>query len=305
MKAPFPYFGGKSKIVARVWERLGCVNHYIEPFCGSAAMLLAAPRVAPLEVVSDANGFIANFWRAIKCQPMAAAAWADYPVSHVDLGARHAWLLGQADRLGAELQDPDWPGDPKVAGWWVWGQCCWIGSGWCQPGGQVPQVNDTGMGIQAKGRIPHVSDAGMGIQAKGKIPHVGDAITSGGRAALAMFGALASRLERVRVLHGDWSRCLNNHYGGAATAVFFDPPYVGYDGLYGTAPIARDVEEWARAHPDLRVAICGHAGDYSLPGWETMRWDRGRLTYGGGGTTAAECVWFSPSCVPDADLFGA
>jgi hypothetical protein len=29
------------------------------------------------------------------------------------------------------MSDPDFF-DPKVAGWWVWGQCLWIGSGWCQ-----------------------------------------------------------------------------------------------------------------------------------------------------------------------------
>lgn len=46
--APFPYFGGKRKIVEAVWSRLGTPKQYIEPFCGSAAMLLAAPRRAEL-----------------------------------------------------------------------------------------------------------------------------------------------------------------------------------------------------------------------------------------------------------------
>jgi hypothetical protein len=22
--------------------------------------------------------------------------------------------------------------DVRIAGWWVWGQCLWIGSGWCE-----------------------------------------------------------------------------------------------------------------------------------------------------------------------------
>lgn len=29
MKAPFPYFGGKSKVADVVWEALGDVKHYI------------------------------------------------------------------------------------------------------------------------------------------------------------------------------------------------------------------------------------------------------------------------------------
>ena len=57
MKAPFPYFGGKRTIAPDVWARLGRPTQYIEPFCGSAAMLLAAPEPASLEVVNDFNGF--------------------------------------------------------------------------------------------------------------------------------------------------------------------------------------------------------------------------------------------------------
>ena len=45
-RAPFPYFGGKRAIARDVWQRLGEPAHYIEPFCGSAAMLLRAPRPA-------------------------------------------------------------------------------------------------------------------------------------------------------------------------------------------------------------------------------------------------------------------
>ena len=173
--APFPYFGGKRSVATGVWARLGSPSQYIEPFCGSAAVLLAAPHPAALEVVCDASGFIANFWRSTKHQPAAVAEAADYPVSHIDLGARHVWLMAQRDRIGAGLQDPDWPGDAKIAGWWLWGQCCWIGSGWCDWDSHVPHVGNAGRGVQAIGRIPHVSDAGRGVQAIGRIPHVSDA----------------------------------------------------------------------------------------------------------------------------------
>ena len=43
LKAPFPYFGGKAKAAPLVWAAFGAVDNYIEPFCGSAAMLLQAP----------------------------------------------------------------------------------------------------------------------------------------------------------------------------------------------------------------------------------------------------------------------
>jgi DNA adenine methylase len=132
LRAPFPAFGGKRDIASAVWERLGSPKQYIEPFCFSAAVLLAATAPASLEVIGDLNGFVANFWRAVVHQSDVVARWADYPVSHIDLGARHRWLMEQRERVGAGLQDPNWPGDAQVAGWWLWGQCCWIGSGWCE-----------------------------------------------------------------------------------------------------------------------------------------------------------------------------
>jgi DNA adenine methylase len=330
--SPFPYFGGKRSVAADVWARLGTPKQYIEPFCGSAAVLLAAPKPASLEVINDGSGFIANFWRAVKHQPDVVASWADYPVSHIDLGARHVWLMDQRPAIGDALHDPDWPGDAKVAGWWLWGQCCWIGSGWCdwagparrqrregrtgdwegddatsagmgvQAIGQVPHAGNAGRGVQAIGKVPHASDAGRGVQAIGKVPHASDAgrdlLTSAGRTALRWLRDLADRLERVRVVHGDWHRCLNNHFGGNDTAVFLDPPYRAYEKLYGVStPVADEAAAWAADNADLRIALCGHAGDYDLPGWQAVQWDRGRLTYSGNKTTDKECVWYSPACL--------
>jgi hypothetical protein len=311
LKAPYPYFGGKRDVTDVVWSRLGRPKQYCEPFCGSAAVLLAAPAIASLEVIGDVNGFIANFWRCVKHHPQAVAEWADYPVSHIDQCARHAWLMEQRTRLEASLFDCDWPGDPKVAGWWLWGQCSWIGSGWCdwqdsarerrgaRGAGDGPNsdVTSAGMGVQS------VGNAGRGVQATGQIPHVGNAgpsmMTSSGAVALRWLGELAARLERVRVIHGDWDRCLNAHYGGADTAYFFDPPYKAYEKLYATdsASVACAVETWCREHGgDFRIALCGHLGDYELPGWTVVPWSRKRLTYNGSSTTDKEAIWFSPTC---------
>jgi hypothetical protein len=38
--------------------------------------------------------------------------------------------------------DPDYF-DAKIAGWWCWGACAWIGTGWCS--GEGPwNIDDTG-----------------------------------------------------------------------------------------------------------------------------------------------------------------
>ena len=133
LKAPFPYFGGKSKVAAEVWARFGDVKNYVEPFCGSAAVLLARPHEPRIETVNDANCFIANFWRALKHDPEAVAHFADWPVNEADLHARHRWLMlsESASEWRERMKtDPDFY-DAKVAGWWVWGASCWIGAGWC------------------------------------------------------------------------------------------------------------------------------------------------------------------------------
>ena len=303
--APFQAFGGKRDVAAEAWKRFGKVKQYGEPFCFSAAVLLAAPEPASLEVIGDLNGFVANFWRSVANQPGEVARWADYPVSHIDLGARHIWLMAQRERLGAELQDPNWPGDAKVAGWWLHGQCAWIGSGWCDWEKTAPRiadvdVSDAGRGIQAIGQIPHVGNAGRGVQAFGKIPHVsnaGEFLTSSGRVADMWLRKLCARLERCRIIHGDWTRCLNHHYGGTDTAYFMDPPYDNYEGVYRASPVAQAVAEWCRANAELKIALCGHVGDYEMPGWTEYRWSRKRNTYAGTGTKDSEVIWFSPACI--------
>jgi site-specific DNA-adenine methylase len=117
LTAPFPYFGGKSRIGPQVWERFGDVARYIEPFAGSLAVLLARPRpFRGREIVNDADGLLVNTWRAMAKDPKAVAEWADWPPSESDMHARHAWLVGQRESLTTRLEgDPDWF-DAKAAG---------------------------------------------------------------------------------------------------------------------------------------------------------------------------------------------
>lgn len=150
LKAPFPAFGGKSRIAPLVWPRLSPdwspARNFIEPFCFSAAMLLLRPDEPRIETINDLNAFVANFWRAVQRDPEAVAAHADWPVNETDLHARHAWLVRSheaAERLEAVRSDPE-AFDAKIAGWWCWGACMWIGSGWCETSQQIPHMDNCG-----------------------------------------------------------------------------------------------------------------------------------------------------------------
>ena len=304
MKAPFPYFGGKGRVAADIWERFGDVPNYVEPFAGSLAVLLSRPHAPRTETVNDLDGWLTNFWRAVRQDPDRLAYWVDWPVSELDLHARGDWLFY---RSGAEEFVERMRADPdfccfQSAGWWVWGACAWIGTGW---GRKLPHVGNAGRGVNRQ--LPHVGDAGQEPDARQRLK--------------AYFRSLSDRLRRVRILCGDWTRTLGPSVTvrHGATAVLLDPPYgegsMDYAACGNATGIAKDVRDWAVANggdPALRIALCGYDGAFEVPDdWECFAW-KNRGGYGAQGdgegreNAKRERIWFSPNCIrPDngPDLF--
>ncbi len=263
MKAPFPWFGGKRRVAHLVWPVLGDVSHFVEPFAGSLAILLARPpwHRGHSEVVNDLDAYLSNFWRAIQRDPEAVAEHADWPVNEVDLLARHRWLVSTGrERIEDLEQDPE-HFDPKVAGWWVWGLSCWIGGGWCerreaakkasvldagkkphlghsmgvhqQVGRKRPNVTTAGAGVHRR-QIPTISQMGQrGVnqpavwRARPHLGNGGHGVQAQRRGLLAWFAELAGRLRHVRVCCGDWARVVTDGAlaHGKTVGVFLDPPY--------------------------------------------------------------------------------
>ena len=168
-KAPFPWFGGKAAIADEVWHRFGDVGRYVEPFAGSLAVLLNRPRpFSGREIVNDADGLLVNAWRAMAHDPEGVAHWAGWPLFESDLHARHAWLVGQRERLTERLEgDPDWF-DPKAAGWWLWGIGLWIGGGWCSGDGPWRVTTDE----DGTRQLLHAGNDGQGVHRQ--LLHAGD-----------------------------------------------------------------------------------------------------------------------------------
>lgn len=131
LKSPFPFYGGKRHWAGIIWENFGNPETYIDPFFGSLAVPLWRDTPCRREIVCDHNGYLCNFFRALRSAPDEVAYWADYPSIHQDLTARHIWLKEELPRHADRLQgDPEYY-DAKIAGWWVWGQSLYIGGGFC------------------------------------------------------------------------------------------------------------------------------------------------------------------------------
>jgi hypothetical protein len=241
-KTPWPWFGGKADAAPAVWSALGDVDHYVEPFAGSLAVLLRRPheanRTYHSETVNDLDGLLCNAWRAIARDPDAVADAASWPVCEADLHARHLALLawraaGNAERL---MGDPDFF-DARMAGWWAWGQSAWIGAGWCSGRGpwvvgadgriakrtddgdgvkrQIPHLTSNGSGVarpQAREpgverKLPHVSDDGRGVaRPQAREPGVGDYHPMTMPELTRWLRFLSARLRHVRILNGKWER---------------------------------------------------------------------------------------------------
>ena len=304
LAAPFPWAGGKVMQSDLVWSRFGKVTNYVEPFAGSLGVLLNRP--APfrgVETINDADGFVVNFWRATKAAPLDVAAHADHPVTSVDLWARHDWLVTQRATLTAQLvEDPEWF-DAKIAGWWAWGLCAWIGSGWCA---------DTSSAGTHRQRV-HTGNAGMGLHSKTarQRVHTGDAAPGSG-----WLMDLHNRLRDVRILCGDWTQAVQSgvlRYG-SCIAVYLDPPYAKeakrHKDLYSvdSETVAHDVRAWAvenGENPKMRIALAGYEAEHDMPEtWECVPWKphghgyaaQGADTQGKRNVTR-ERVWFSPHCL--------
>ena len=316
LTAPFPYFGGKRRAAPMIWDALGDPGGYVEPFAGSAAVLLARPSFTGrrVETINDADGWLVNAWRSIQLSPSEVAAHAHGPVTEIDYHARLAWLQERrTPDLVAWLEGDPEAYDPKAAAWWLYVCACGIGDPW-GPGPwrvvdghlrDTRHLGNAGRGVNRK--LPHLGDAGKGVNRA--LPHLGDAGKLDG-----YMRALATRLARVRITCGDWQRVLKPSVirataGNSTIGVLLDPPYSTSGDLYATTntgqhqDISTQVREWAADNgANYRIVLCGFDDEHDelLPcGW---RKEIGRSGGGAGYNTDGragrrERLWLSPTCI--------
>ena len=235
LKAPFPWFGGKAKVAAIVWDRFGPVRNYVEPFAGSLAVLLGNPCPEALagETANDLNGWLCNAWRGIAFDPDGTAEAADWPVSELDLHARgDALFYPETHAAGLRLYEAHGglPGfiaklradplfhDAQIAGWWLWGLSSWIGDNWGRVAHNAKKVDGIAVGVV--GARPHLSRFGTGVHRQNlarKLPHLGDYGKGVNRQNLERkrphlssgTGVNRQQLDRQRPCLGDYGKGVN------------------------------------------------------------------------------------------------
>lgn len=299
LKAPFPWFGGKGKVASEIWRRFGDVELYLEAFGGSCGVLLNRPgrHKRKSEIINDINGFIINAYRAIEYD--AAGVWrhCDYPISQIDMYARHAVLQSRYDKLVNQLASDPYYYDIEIAGWWIWGASASIGNNWHRR--NLPKAK------------PQITN-NAGVHA-----------LNGGYALLER---LQVRLRHVQFLCTDWESVVadsvitgSNKF--RTVGILVDPPYISDDrekdiyGEFDDDSVAEKSYRWcietAGRLPQVRIAYCTYEGHFPCPeGWSTYRW----RTQGGMGNMskrennqgrinkARELVYFSPGCLEGEQL---
>lgn len=317
LPAPFPYFGGKRRAAARIWDALGDVGGYVEPFAGSAAVLLARPdiRGRRIETLNDSDGWLINAWRAIQLDPLGVAAAASGPVNEADYHARLAWLQDRrTPELVAWLEGHPEHHDAKAAGWWLYVMACAIGSPfdggpWHVEDGFLKREGGPGTPGAGIARALPALGTNRGVLRVDYRDGLGGYLTQ-----------LADRLREVRLACGDWKRVLTPSAmqataGPNVVGVLLDPPYATSGDLYAAtaqggadvgADIGEEVRAWcqANARAGLRIVLCGFEDEHDAlleQGWSK---DAGRA--GGSGMTVdvhagkRERLWLSPACLDDA-----
>jgi len=306
LRYPGVYFGNKSKIASEVWKRLGNVDTYIEPFCGSASMLWKRPLAhfadgkARIEILNDKYCHAVNFLRTIKYKPEVLVKEISTSVaSEVDLIARYRYLAFGHDKKGFSKKlkaDPEYC-EPVMAAWWVWGMCLWIG-------------NDNFQALKYDNwrKIPECTTR-KGICVDFNIDICSENFFSGNDRYIVSIknrhkcihnwiNTLHNRLLYTTIACGKWSRVCEadsiiRGNGTKRVGVFLDPPYPtkSESGVEETTrdvyskskssfrKLQKNVMDWCikNANEKVRVAVCGYEGNgYELlvkeHSWTEMKW---------------------------------
>lgn len=262
------------------------------------------------ETLNDSDGWLVNTYRAIQLSPDKVAEFVTGPVTEIDYHARLAWLQA---RRGPELVswlegDPDHH-DAKAAAFWLYVCACGIGNPfdpgpWWSVDGHLRKMGtkwdgDAGQGVNRE--LPHLGDAGQGVN------------RTTNPALVEYMRRLSTRLQRVRIICGSWTRAVKPSViragvgGDRSRSVFLDPPYASSSIKYTADDegVSAQVRQWCEtADPKLRIVLCGYDDEHDdllNLGWRKVQGKSGGGAGYAGGTKPMngrrERLYVSPACL--------
>ncbi len=263
---PLKWHGGKHYLAARIVGLMPPHGHYVEPFAGGLAVLLAKNPVNVSEVVNDRNRDLTNFWRvlqdadqfdrfrrAVEAIPFSAVEWHD-----------------AADRL----TDPD--PVPRAVAFFV--RCRLSLAGRMRDFAPLSRTRTRG---------------GMNEQASAWL------------SAVDGLAAVHARLRRVVILDRDALDVIRQQ-DGPETLFYLDPPYLPRTrtapDVYAHEMTADDHRQLLDAVKRVqgKVMLSGYPSplyDETLTGWARHNFDLPNNSAGGRSKRRmTECVWsnFAP-----------
>jgi len=271
LRPPTGYYGGKARLAPWICSLLPPHRTYVEPFCGSAAVLFAKPP-SPTEVLNDLDGAVLNFFAVLRDQPgELARALRLTP-----------YARGEYEQLASRYDDPEPSEVERARRWFV-------------------RVNQSISHLAGRGRPSGWAAAfnTNGADHAHKFAALADRLE-----------ACAARLRRVHLEQRPAVEVIAKYAKpGAAATVYCDPPYLAavrsprtkrpgldYACEYSTEAEHRALAEVLHATP-AAVLLSGYPSalyEELYAGW----WRAERTvprptsnTSGGRGTAAVEVVW--------------
>lgn len=190
----FPYIGGKSKLVGWILDHLPAHTTYVEPFGGSAAVLLNKPR-SSVEIYNDADGDVVNFFDVARRRPDELREWCKRTPFSEELHNRWVEQFYQEDRPDDEL---------ARAGRWLFLRYSQFAGKVASPSGFKRECPADGKGAREARNWSNVPD---------RIDRVAD------------------RFSGVSVVNEDYQAVIDR-YDSPETLFYVDPPYFGKEDMY-------------------------------------------------------------------------
>lgn len=262
---PMAYYGGKTRLATRIAALLPPHRHYVEPFAGSLAVLLAkAP--SRMETVNDLDGLLITFWRVLREQPDALAR-----VCALTPHSRAEYLQAR----DANIDDLDGLDDIEVA------RLVWI---------RITQARAHTTRPSGTGWKYHIDPAGSGTSMPGYL-----------NAYVERMAAAARRLHHVSLECRPANEIVRAYGAFAGACLYVDPPYLGSartDGGNGYRIDMRSADDHNQLLDALlacraAVLVSGYASDLydtALHGWSRIEIATG-TAQGGKYQARTEVLW--------------